>query len=237
MHTRVILVAEVYHKREGEHKWKQKQDGECSLQDMSMGFSQTKTIWTPFLHAVGYANKGRGAPTDNVFLPQPKIIKEQGEKTFLEVRLSEQGSCCSPSKLCMCCCFEPPASCRLSPFSYCSMVLFSAWLSWTRPLHQSIPCEHLPHSCCCFSSAADHVFTAVPFSSKGPWLCSGENGKRDDQWGSGDTEPTMVDADVFPEQRKMAKFQSGALAFPAETMCPVMMWVTQNNNLVTPTQC
>lgn len=134
--------------------------------------------------------------------------------------MSEQGSCCSPSKLCMylCCCFEPSAPCRFSYFSYCSTALFSAWLSWTHSLHQPIPCQQLPRRC-----VADCVFTAVPFGSKGPWLCSGENGKRDDQWASRDTESTMVDADTFPEQCKMAEFQNGALAFPAETMRPVTM--------------
>lgn len=64
MRTRAILIAEVYNERgvlpqKDIHRWEQKQGGECSLQDMSMGFSRTK--WTPFLHAARYGNKGNMA--------------------------------------------------------------------------------------------------------------------------------------------------------------------------------
>lgn len=88
MHPRVILIAAVYSKRDvllqkGIHHQELKQGGECSLHDMSMGFSQAKTIWTPFLHAVGYGNKSNMAgelPQIMFSSTQPKIIKNREKK-------------------------------------------------------------------------------------------------------------------------------------------------------------
>lgn len=53
------------------------------MQDMTMGFSQTKTTWTPFLHAVRYENKGNTAEElPQMFSsPQPKKIKNREKKS------------------------------------------------------------------------------------------------------------------------------------------------------------
>lgn len=143
---------------------------------------------------------GRRAPTDNVFLPQPKIVKNREKKTLLEVRLSEWGSCCALQAahvLGLCHLRVLP----LFPLLHCTL------FSWTRSLYQSIPCQQLPWWRCCFSTMVDGIFTAVPFSSKGPWLWSRQNGRRDDRW-------HLVDADTFLEQGKMAQFQKCALILP-----------------------
>lgn len=152
---------------------------------------------------------GRRAPTDNVFLPQPKIVKNREKKTLLEVRLSERGSCCTlqAAHVLGLCHLRVLPLFPLHPFQLDSLSL---------PVHSLPAASLLP---LLFQHYGWWHFYCCPFQQQRSMVVL--QTEQEKRW-----PVTPGWCWHLPRTRQNGPIPKGSPSFTAETMCPAMMRVS-----------